>query len=62
MIFQSQRLYEREAASVHLLESRRMDGLIISISGETRQFDHLEEMNAPMVSFDRVHEGLPHIK
>ena len=59
MIFQSHEAYEREVASVHLLESRRMDGLIISVSGETRRFDHLEEMNAPMVMFDRVHEGLP---
>lgn len=59
MIFQSHEAYEREVASVHLLESRRMDGLIISVSGETRQFDHLKQMNAPMVMFDRVHEGIP---
>lgn len=59
MIFQSHEEYEREVANVRLLASRRIDGLIISLANNTRQFDHLEEMDTPVVMFDRVYEGLP---
>lgn len=59
MIFQSHEEYEREVANVRLLASRRIDGLIISLANNTRQFDHLEELDSPMVMFDRVYEGLP---
>ena len=59
MIFQSHEEYEREVANVRLLTSRRIDGLIISLANNTRSFDHLEDMAAPVVMFDRVHDGLP---
>ncbi len=59
MIFQSHETYEREVASVRLLASRRIEGLIISMSAQTRQYDHLLEMNAPLVMFDRVNEAIP---
>ncbi|AWO01536.1 LacI family transcriptional regulator [Chitinophaga alhagiae] len=58
MIFQSHEEYEREVANVRLLASRRIDGLIISLANNTRRFDHLEEMDTPVVMFDRVYEGL----
>ncbi|WP_343700490.1 LacI family DNA-binding transcriptional regulator [Chitinophaga sp.] len=58
MIFQSHEEYEREVANVRLLASRRIDGLIISLANNTRQFDHLEEIDTPVVMFDRVYDGL----
>ncbi len=59
VIFQSHETYEREVQSVRLLTLRRIDGLIISLANNTRQFDHLENLPAPVVMFDRVHDGLP---
>lgn len=58
IIFQSHEEYEREVANVRLLTSRRIDGLIISLANNTRRFDHLEDVTAPVVMFDRVHDGL----
>lgn len=58
MIFQSHEAYDREVANVRLLTSRRIDGLIISLANNTREFSHLEDMDAPIVMFDRVHEGM----
>lgn len=61
MIFQSHEKYEREKVTTQLLASRRIDGLIISLSNETSQHDHLHEMiekGIPVVMFDRVYDGL----
>jgi LacI family transcriptional regulator len=61
MIFQSHEKYEREKITTQLLASRRMDGLIISLSSETNRYDHLNEMiekGIPVVMFDRIYEGL----
>lgn len=57
MIFQSHEQYERELMNIKLLASRRIDGLIISLSNETNKYDHLHEIMAkgiPVVMFDRV--------
>jgi DNA-binding LacI/PurR family transcriptional regulator len=57
VIFQSHERYDREVINTRLLNSRRMEGLIISLSNETNTFDHLNETvekGIPIVMFDRV--------
>ncbi|MBX3253642.1 MAG: LacI family DNA-binding transcriptional regulator [Chitinophagaceae bacterium] len=57
VIFQSHERYEREIMNVKLLTSRRIDGLIISVSNETKKGDHLKELidrGVPVVMFDRI--------
>jgi LacI family transcriptional regulator, repressor for deo operon, udp, cdd, tsx, nupC, and nupG len=47
----------REKAVVDAMKRQRVDGLIISLSKHTRNFDHLsavEKMSIPVVYFDRV--------
>ncbi len=59
VIFQSHETYECEVTNAKLLASRRIDGLIITVSNETKKFDHLKELIAngiPVVMFDRVSE------
>ncbi len=57
VIFQSHERYDREVANVNLLSSRRVDGLIISVSNETKKGGHLKELidkGVPVVMFDRI--------
>lgn len=57
MICQSNELYEREVKNTHALLSSRVDGLLVSLSKETRNFDHfksIERSHIPIVFFDRV--------
>jgi LacI family transcriptional regulator len=57
IITQSQESYEREVANSEHLSSRSVDGLIISLSAETKQVDHLVKLHdkgLPMVFFDRI--------
>ncbi|HEV9038178.1 MAG TPA: LacI family DNA-binding transcriptional regulator [Puia sp.] len=57
IITQSRESYEREIANSEHLSSRSVDGLIISLSAETRCVDHLIKLNEkglPMVFFDRI--------
>jgi LacI family transcriptional regulator len=57
IITQSQESYEREVANSEHLSSRSVDGLIISLSAETKVVDHLiklHEKGLPMVLFDRI--------
>ncbi len=61
IIFQSHEKYEREVMNIKLLSSRRIDGLIISVSNETKKGDHLKELikkGVPVVMFDRVCEDI----
>lgn len=61
IIFQSHEKLEREVINTRLLTSRRIDGLIISLSNETNRYDHLEqiiEKEIPLVMFDRVCDGI----
>lgn len=56
-IFQSHETYDREVINTQLLAARRVDGLIISVSNETKKYDHLFnliEKDIPLVMFDRV--------
>lgn len=57
IICQSNESYSREVKNVQALLSSRIEGLILSISKETRDLDHLENLrkkNIPIVFFDRV--------
>ncbi|MFT3948407.1 MAG: LacI family DNA-binding transcriptional regulator [Agriterribacter sp.] len=57
IIFQSHEKYEREIMNIRLLQSRRIDGLIISVSNETKNGKHIQEVidtGIPVVMFDRI--------
>jgi LacI family transcriptional regulator len=61
LISQSHEKFDTEVLNTRLLASRRIDGLLITISNETRNVDHLKEMierGIPVVMFDRVSDEL----
>lgn len=61
MICQSNEKYEREADSIDALMGARVDGLLVSISRETSDLEHLKKVvseGTPMVFFDRLVEGM----
>lgn len=60
LIYITHENFEREKSILQLLRNGRVDGLLISVSNTTQQFDHLEEYvhnKVPLVSFDRVYES-----
>src|SRR6266567_3474994 len=62
IITQSQESYEREVSNSEHLSSRSVDGLIISLSAETKNVDHLiklHEKGLPIVFFDRITDEIP---
>jgi LacI family transcriptional regulator len=57
IIAQSHESYSREVINVQYLASRSIDGLLISVSSETQDLDHLKNLHErgfPIVFFDRV--------
>lgn len=61
LISQSHEKIDLEMLNTRLLASRRIDGLLITISNETSHTDHLKEMierGIPVVMFDRVSDEL----
>jgi LacI family transcriptional regulator len=57
VIFQSHESYEREVANTHYLVSRKVDGLLVSLSSLTTDLAHFEELQdkgLQIVFFDRV--------
>src|SRR5882762_5474961 len=57
IITQSRESFEKEVSNSEHLSSRSVDGLIISLSAETRNVDHLIKLHQkglPIVLFDRV--------
>lgn len=61
IIFQSHESYEREVANVEQAMSRRVDGLLLSLSSETSDVTYLRELHdkgIPIVLFDRVSSEL----
>lgn len=61
MICQSLESFETEKANIHMLMANRVDGLLISLSSQTREYQHLEKLIAkkiPIVLFDRVAESI----
>lgn len=62
MICQSNERYDRELSNAQMLFSNRVDGLLISLSKETRNFSHLKlfmDNNIPVVFFDRATDAFP---
>jgi DNA-binding LacI/PurR family transcriptional regulator len=61
MICQSMETIETEKSNIHMLVSNRVDGLLISLSTQTKNIDHLKQLvdkNIPIVLFDRVSDEL----
>lgn len=61
MVCQSQETYEMEVKNVETLLSSHIDGMLISITKETKDIKHLqnlEEMGIPMAFFDRIVEEI----
>jgi len=57
MVCQTNETYSNELKSLKTLVSNRVDGLLIAISKETNNFDHLNSLNfrkMPLVVFNRV--------
>ncbi|EKB49924.1 LacI family DNA-binding transcriptional regulator [Cecembia lonarensis] len=62
MICQSNESFEQEKANVRTLVSSQVDGLLISLSRETKNYEHLMELynrEIPFIMFDRVTEDIP---
>ncbi|TDQ15126.1 LacI family transcriptional regulator [Algoriphagus boseongensis] len=62
MICQSNESIEQEKANIRTLVSSQVDGLLISLSRETNQFDHLYDLYSREINFvlfDRVQEDIP---
>ncbi|WP_138483712.1 substrate-binding domain-containing protein [Dyadobacter bucti] len=56
-IMQSNESYQTEVANTHAMLANRIDGLLISVTQETNNFDHLitfEKRGIPMIMFNRV--------
>ena len=61
LIYLTHESFEREEAILKEFQSGRVDGILISVSGETRSSDHIKEVIAagmPLVFFDRVCEDV----
>ena len=61
MISQSHEIFEREVENTNNLLSRRVDGLLVSLSNQTSDVTHfkaLQERGLPIVFFDRVPEEI----
>lgn len=57
VIFQSHESFEREVTNTHYLVSRKVDGLLVSLSSLTTDIEHFKELirkEMPIVFFDRV--------
>jgi len=57
VISQNHEWYERERISTQYLAQRRVDGLLVSLSGESNDLVHFKELQSkglPIVFFDRV--------
>ena len=61
IISQSNESYETEVANARVMLANRVDGLLVSLSRETRNFDHLkvfQRKGIPIVFFNRVCEEM----
>lgn len=61
MFCQSNELYEREVKSVETLLSCRVDGILVSLSKYTSNYDHFRKImkaGIPLVFFDRICEEI----
>ncbi|MEL7003809.1 MAG: LacI family DNA-binding transcriptional regulator [Bacteroidota bacterium] len=61
IVAQSNETYEREVMDTKALFNNRVDGILISMSRETTDFSHFENLHSrgiPMVFFDRICEPI----
>lgn len=61
-ITQSRDKYEREVKATRYFLQSRVDGILVSISAETTDYQHfreLQEFDVPVVFFDRVPNNMP---
>lgn len=61
LIFQSNESLEREIVNLNHMISRRVDGIIMSVSAETNDISHLlalQQTNTPLIMFDRVSDQI----
>jgi len=61
IISQSHDSYEREVINIEHLANRSVDGLLISLSAETVNYDHIQRLHQsglPIVFFDRIYDGI----
>ncbi|MCS4436556.1 LacI family DNA-binding transcriptional regulator [Aquiflexum gelatinilyticum] len=62
MICQSNESFDQEKANIRTLVSSQVDGLLISLSRETKTYEHLQDIydrGIPFIMFDRVTEEIP---
>jgi LacI family transcriptional regulator len=62
MICQSNESFTHEIENIKILVSSQVDGLLISLSRETKSYEHLKELynrGIPFIMFDRVTEEIP---
>jgi LacI family transcriptional regulator len=62
MICQSNESFTHEIENIKILISSQVDGLLISLSRETKSYEHLQELynrGIPFIMFDRVTEEIP---
>lgn len=60
IICQSNERYDREVANTRTLLANRVDGILVSISKETKDYSHfynLKDHNVPLVFYDRIVPG-----
>ena len=65
MLYQSNESYESELKGVKIFQKSMIDGLIISLSDNTININHLEELqeqNVPVVLIDKVSEAMKSAK
>jgi LacI family transcriptional regulator len=65
VVLESNNLLSAEALQVELLLTKKVDGIIISISDETNNDPHLEAIlskNIPLVQFDKISKLIPSSK
>jgi LacI family transcriptional regulator len=61
ILCQTNESYHREVREAGVLLSSRVDGLLISLANETKQYEHLQEfldLNIPLVMFDKICDSL----
>jgi LacI family transcriptional regulator len=61
LIVQSNESYEREVENLNILISNKVEGILLSVSKETKDYSHFHhviEKNLPIVFFDRIVKDL----
>ena len=61
MVCQTNESYEREVQNIRNMAAGRVDGILVSVSGETNKYDHFKQIKnkgIPLVFFDRECEAI----